>query len=66
MFPLHQWLPNAYTYAPSAVTALVAATATKVSLYVLIRFYFTIFGESLVFDKLPLPQVMLVLSLFAM
>lgn len=66
IFPLHQWLPNAYTYAPSAVTALVAATATKVSLYALIRFYFTIFGESLVFDTLPLPDIMLVLSLFAM
>lgn len=66
IFPLHQWLPNAYTYAPSAVTALLAATATKVSLYALIRFYFTIFGESLVFEKLPLPEIMLVLSLFAM
>ncbi|MCB9755574.1 MAG: monovalent cation/H+ antiporter subunit D family protein, partial [Myxococcales bacterium] len=30
LWPLHQWLPNAYTYAPSAVTALLAATATKV------------------------------------
>ena len=66
IFPLHQWLPNAYTYAPSAVTALVAATATKVSLYALIRFYFTIFGDSLVFEHLPLPEIMLVLSLFAM
>lgn len=66
MFPLHQWLPNAYTYAPSAVTAFLAATATKVSLYALIRFYFTVFGQSLVFDKLPLPQIMLLLSLFAM
>ncbi len=66
LFPLHQWLPNAYTYAPSAVTALLAATATKVSLYALIRFYFTIFGDSLVFDKLPLPEIMLLLSLFAM
>lgn len=66
LFPLHQWLPNAYTYAPSAVTALLAATATKVSLYALIRFYFTIFGGSLVFEKLPLPEIMLLLSLFAM
>ena len=24
MFPLHRWLPNAYTYAPSAVTAFLA------------------------------------------
>jgi multicomponent Na+:H+ antiporter subunit D len=59
LFPLHQWLPNAYTYAPSAVTAFLAATATKVAVYVLLRFYFTVFGESLVFDKLPLPQIML-------
>ncbi len=66
LFPLHQWLPNAYTYAPSAVTSFLAATATKVSLYALIRFYFTVFGGSLVFEKLPLPQIMLVLSLFAM
>jgi len=27
LFPLHQWLPNAYTYAPSAVSAFLAATA---------------------------------------
>jgi len=66
LFPLHQWLPNAYTYAPSAVTAFLAATATKVSVYVLIRFYYSIFGESLVFEQLPLPQIMLVLSLLAM
>lgn len=66
LFPLHQWLPNAYTYAPSAVTAFLAATATKVSVYVLIRFYFGVFGESLVFQKLPLPQIMLGLSLMAM
>jgi multicomponent Na+:H+ antiporter subunit D len=66
LFPLHQWLPNAYTYAPSAVTAFLAATATKVSVYVLIRFYFSVFGESLVFDRLPLPQIMLGLSLLAM
>jgi len=66
LFPLHQWLPNAYTYAPSAVTAFLAATATKVSVYVLIRFYYSVFGDSLVFDQLPLPQIMLWLSLIAM
>ncbi|MBS1211238.1 MAG: dehydrogenase/oxidoreductase, partial [Proteobacteria bacterium] len=66
LFPLHQWLPNAYTYAPSAVTAFLAATATKVALYALIRFYFTVFGDSFLFSQLPLPKIMLVLSLFAM
>lgn len=44
LFPLHLWLPNAYTYAPSAVSALVAATATKVGVYMTFRFVFTIYG----------------------
>ena len=45
MFPLHFWLPNAYTYAPSAVTVFLAATATKVALYSLVRLIFTVFGN---------------------
>jgi multicomponent Na+:H+ antiporter subunit D len=44
LFPLHLWLPNAYTYAPSVVTAFLAGTATKVAVYVLLRFLFTVFG----------------------
>lgn len=45
LFPLHIWLPNAYTYAPSAVTVFLAATATKVAVYALIRLIFTVFGD---------------------
>ena len=44
LFPLHFWLVPAYGYAPSAVAALMAATATKVSVYVLMRVFFGIFG----------------------
>lgn len=44
MVPLHLWLPNAYSFAPSAVSAFIAATATKVSVYVMLRFLFTVFG----------------------
>jgi multicomponent Na+:H+ antiporter subunit D len=66
LFPLHQWLPNAYCHAPSAVSAFLAGTATKVSLYVLLRFYFSVFGATLVFERLGLPELMLPLSLAAM
>jgi multicomponent Na+:H+ antiporter subunit D len=66
LFPLHMWLPNAYTYAPSVVTAFLAATATKVSIYVLLRFWFSIFGASLVFERLPMPDIFLALSVLAM
>ncbi|MBX6322377.1 MAG: monovalent cation/H+ antiporter subunit D family protein [Rhodospirillaceae bacterium] len=58
LLPLHLWLPNAYTYAPSAVSAFLAGTGTKVSAYVLLRFVFTIFGASLAFDRLPLAWVL--------
>ncbi len=47
VFPLHIWLPNAYTYAPHMVTAFLAACATKVSLYVLLRFDFFVFQQNL-------------------
>jgi multicomponent Na+:H+ antiporter subunit D len=66
LFPLHQWLPNAYAYAPSAVSAFLAATATKVAVYVLLRFYFSVFGEAAVFDRLPMQEVMLLLALAGM
>jgi multicomponent Na+:H+ antiporter subunit D len=63
LFPLHQWLPNAYAYAPSVVTALFAATATKVAIYLLIRFTFTIFGLSFSFTTLPLQTLFMGLGL---
>ena len=40
-------MPNAYTYAPHAATAFLAACSTKVSLYVLLRFDFFVFQENL-------------------
>ncbi len=43
LFPLHLWLPNAYTYAPTVITVFLAATATKVAVYVLLRILFSVF-----------------------
>ena len=66
LVPLHLWLPNAYAYAPSVVSALIAATATKVAIYVLLRFMFTIFGVSFAFENMPLSLIFLTLALAAM
>jgi len=65
LFPLHLWLPNAYTYAPSVVSAFLAATATKVGVYMLLRFSFTIFGGLLAFEIMNLDRLLLVLALLA-
>jgi len=63
LFPLHLWLPNAYAYAPSIATTFLAATATKVAVYVLIRFIFSVFGIEFVNTSLPLGIIFLVLGL---
>lgn len=65
LFPLHLWLPNAYTYAPSAVTAFIASTATKVAVYLLLRFFFTVFGETFSFEVMQLDRVLLPLAVVA-
>lgn len=63
MFPLHAWLPNAYCYAPSVVTAFLAATATKVSIYVFLRFAFSVWGAEFAFERLDLDVFLIPLSL---
>jgi multicomponent Na+:H+ antiporter subunit D len=66
LFPLHAWLPNAYTYAPSWVTVFLAATATKIAIYLLIRYYFSVFGVALDLGAFPIAEIMIALSLAAM
>ena len=66
IYPLHLWLPNAYTYAPSAVTSFLAATATKVAVYVLLRFMFTIFQPTFLFEAHTLEFIILPFALLAM
>ena len=63
LFPLHLWLPNAYAYAPSVVSAFLAATATKVSVYILIRFVFSVFGPAFAFEAHDFGAILLPLAL---
>ena len=66
VFPLHIWLPNAYTYAPAIVTAFIAATSTKVAYYVLIRFAYSIFRINLTFDGTQPSAILMMLGIAAM
>lgn len=66
LFPLYVWLPNAYAYAPSWVTTFLSATATKVAIYLLVRFYFSIFGVAIDLDALPVTGIIIALSVAAM
>lgn len=63
LFPLHMWLPNAYAYAPNAVTAFLAGTATKVSIYAMLRFMFSVFGYEFSFTQMPTGNVLILLAI---
>ena len=65
LFPLHIWLPNAYTFAPSVVSAFIAATATKVGVYVLLRFFFTVFGIRFSFAAMHVGEILMLLAVAA-
>ena len=58
LFPVHIWLPDAYTKAPSAVSALIAPLMTKISLYVMIRILFTVFKPHLSIELLPILPIL--------
>ena len=46
LFPLHTWLPDAHTEAPTTGSVLLAAVLLKVGAYGLIRFNLTLFPEA--------------------
>lgn len=65
-FPLHSWLPNAYTFAPSLVTAFMAGTATKVAVYILLRFGFTVFNVNVAYADWPFGELLMAMALGGM
>jgi multicomponent Na+:H+ antiporter subunit D len=58
LFPLHVWLPNAYTHAPSAVSSVVAPLMTKVMAYTAIRVMFSVFKPEFPITVLRATDVM--------
>ncbi len=66
MFPMHLWMPNAYAHAPSAVSVFLAATGTKVAVYVIIRFIYTVIGADFDFADAAFDYLIFPLALAGM
>jgi len=66
VFPLHAWLPNAYSFAPNMVTVFIAACSTKVSIYVLLRFDFVVFQSALQSHEIRFASFLMPLALLGM
>ncbi|MBE0517095.1 MAG: monovalent cation/H+ antiporter subunit D family protein [Methanophagales archaeon] len=56
-FPLHTWQPDAYAYAPSAVSVIIAAAMSKVSIYAFIRVLFSVYTVEFIQIYAPLTTV---------
>ena len=65
VFPVHIWLPAAYSFAPSAVSSLLSAIATKVAIYYLARLLFGIFIDTTHLIDLFLLFVLMPVSVIA-
>ncbi len=68
LFPLHAWLPDAYTKAPSVSSALIAPLMTKISMYAMVRMFFYVFGVTWTIGIFPLGSIMAwvgVIAIFA-
>ncbi|MFP4476089.1 MAG: complex I subunit 5 family protein [Desulfatibacillaceae bacterium] len=65
LFPLHAWLPGAYTHANNASSSLLAPLMTKVMIYVMLRMMLTVFTPDYVFSQLALEGIVVVLATVA-
>jgi len=66
LFPMHAWLPGAYSDAPSAVSALIASTTTKVAAYVLVRVMFFVFEPRFSIEMIPVTTLLSWMGAIAM
>jgi multicomponent Na+:H+ antiporter subunit D len=64
-FPVHGWLPNAYTFAPSAAGCLVAPLVTKVSVYIMIRIMLSVFSPLYVYSIVGLSETVVWMAVIA-
>ena len=66
VFPMHRWLPGSYTYAPSFISAFLAGTATKVAIYVVLRFAFSVYSGESDFERDTIEFLLLPLAVAGM
>lgn len=57
LFPLHVWLPDAHTYAPPVVAAILASIQIEVAAYVLVRMLLNVFQPQYLSDWLPITTI---------
>ncbi len=62
LFPLHGWLPDAYTHAPSASSSIMAPIGVKIGAYGILRILLFVFGLKFITQVFPIAQIITWLS----
>lgn len=65
LFPLHIWLPDAHSAAPTSSSAILSGLVVKAYIVALIKFYYLIFGFDLL-DEIFLRHLILIMATAAM
>ena len=65
LFPLHGWLPKAYSQAPLSAVSVIAPLTTKVMLYVMIRICLWVFTPLIIFQHLAVGNALVWLGALA-
>jgi multicomponent Na+:H+ antiporter subunit D len=66
LFPFHAWQPDAYTYAPSAVSVIISTAAAKTFIYALIRVVFSVFTLGFIKAFVPIAEIICWMAVIAM
>jgi len=57
LFPLHVWLPDAHSYAPPVIAAVLAGIQIETAAYVVIRMLLTVFKPEYLSEILPVTMI---------
>lgn len=64
LFPLHVWLPDAHSSAPTPSSAVLSGVVVKIYAIVLLRLIFKVYGLD-IFTYIPIAEILLVMSTLA-
>lgn len=65
LFPLHIWLPDAHSQAPTTSSAALSGLVLKSYVIIVVKFFFAIVGKEIVLD-LGLEKILLLLAILSM
>jgi len=57
LFPLHVWLPDAHSYAPPTIAAVLAAIQVETGAYVVVRMMLSVFSPEYFIQTLPITTI---------